>query len=364
MDGSSASELFENRRLGYTYDDFILLPGFVNHVIDSIDLSTKLTKNIKLNLPFVSSPMDTVTESKLAIALGKLGGFGILHTNLSTEDQTAQVKEIKKEGLVAGAAVTTHERDRSKIEKLVESGVDVLLIDSAQGNSKYQIDTIGWIKKQFPTVEVIGGNVVTQQQAQNLIQAGVDSLRVGMGSGSSCITQKVCSVGRPQGTAVYKVAKYAKDMGVPIIADGGISNTGHMSKALSLGASCVMMGNLFARTSEAAGSHEFGGDGIRYKVYRGMGSLDAMKEHSGSNSRYFSNSKTKVAQGISGKLIEKGSVKSEVDYWSQAIKHSMQMTGYSNVSELHKAMYNGDLRMELRSLPSQAEGDPHHINMF
>lgn len=378
LDGYSAVQVFEESptRTGLTYDDVIFLPGHVSFAADDVSLHCQVSRKIELKTPFVSSPMDTVTEASMAIGMALHGGMGIIHYNMSIKEQCAEVRKVKKfkngfiteptvlaphntladvdavkqqsghsgipittdgrihsklvgivtkrdidfqedrslaikdimttdlvvakepvslseanellrkskkgklpvvndagelvslisrtditkahdyplstvdagESLLCGAAIGTRPNDRDRFLSLVEAGVDLIVVDSSQGDSVYQRDMVQWIKNMHPEIQVIGGNVVTRQQALHLIQAGVDGLRVGMGVGSICTTQEVCACGRPQASAVYHVSRLASQFGVPVIADGGVGNSGHIIKALSLGASCVMMGSLLAGT--------------------------------------------------------------------------------------------------------------------
>lgn len=499
LDGYSAAEIFEDRamRVGHTYDDLILLPGHINFGVHEVVLESHFTRKIKLKVPIVSSPMDTVTESAMAIALALQGGIGCIHSNMPVKEQAREVAKVKrykngfitqpicippsmtlleldklrtqcgfsgfpvtvdgkigskllgfvakrdedffsasergtttvgavmtpksqlvtaedgvelmqanqvlrdsKKGklpiiskvgnlmsliarsdlkknadfplatrdpinkrLLCAAAVGTRENDRERVTALVAAGVDVIVIDSSQGDSVFQHDMVRWIKRTFPDTEVIAGNVVTKQQARHLIECGADGLRVGMGIGSICTTQEVCACGRAQASAVFHVAKLAARFGVPIVADGGIGSPGHILKALSLGAGAAMCGSLLAGTEEAPGEYYFSDAGVRLKRYRGMGSVDAMKK--GSDDRYFGTATVvKVAQGVSGSVQDKGSLTRYIPYLVQSMKHGLQDLGAASVSALREQLASGVLRFEIRSAAAQREGGVHGLQSF
>ena len=360
--------------LGLTFDDVLLLPGFADFKRENIDLSTHFTKKIKLSLPLVSAPMDTVTEAKLAIELGILGGIGIIHRNLSIENQVREVVKVKKKKLTTAAAVGTG--SESRIRELVKAGADVIVIDSAHGFSKSVIETVSYIKKTYPKVEIIAGNIATADAAKALIKAGADSLRVGMGPGAICTTRIISGMGVPQITAITETVKIAKRFGVPVIADGGIKYSGDMVKALAAGASTVMMGSFFAQTLESPGKtiklrknevpHRFqsifsNSKTYLFKEYRGMGSLGAMKRGTKVKSEGEFHGKdykdrVLVAEGVEALVPVKGSVQELVEQALGGIKSGMYYVGAKNIKEpWAKAQF---IRITQASL---TESHPHSV---
>ena len=257
--------------------------------------------------------------------------------------------------LLVGAAVRASYREAcpfEHIEALVAEGCDILLLDTQNGDNALQLDLLRTIKKRFPHVDVVAGNVVRLGQARALLEAGADCLRIGMGVGSVATTQLVRAVGRAQLTAIYHCAKLARDYGVPVMADGGIKNTGCLIKALAVGASTVMMGSLLAGVDESPGDYFFQ-DGVRLKHYRGMSAATTL----------ISSSST-VISGVSGAVVDKGPLNRYFPYLAQSVRHGLQDMGIRSLEQLKEYLYEGKLRFELRSASAQREGGVHDLHSF
>lgn len=348
--------------LGLTFDDILLLPGFTDFFRSDISLSTKLTKTITLSLPLISSPMDTVTENGLAIALAKLGGIGIIHRNLSIEDQAAEIRKVKEQQLLVGAAIGTSKGFEDRVKALIEANVDIIVVDSAHGYSTKVIETVKFIKANYPKAQVMAGSVATFDGAKALIAEGADALRVGMGPGAICTTRIVSGMGVPQITAVMETARAARSslrssgQAIPIIADGGIKYAGDMVKALAVGASAVMMGSFFASAKESPGKivtltreqvpHRFQSilhkdiQTYQFKEYRGMGSIAAMKkgaevktEDEFHGKEYYKD-KVLVAEGVEALVPVKGTVQKLVEQAIGGVKSGMYYVGAKTIEEL------------------------------
>lgn len=443
-----------------TFDDILLIPAYSDFLPKEADTQTNLTEKIKLNIPIVSAAMDTVTESKMAIELAKLGGIGIIHKNLSIADQASEVKRVKRfksavvdspikvspntlitdvrslakkygfssfpviedenlvglitsrdyryaendqlqvkdfmthrdnlicieqnfskekakkvmqenrierliildknkkfqgmitakdllrsnianisatdchERLIVGAAVGTDKNSKDRALELVKSEVDVLVVDTAHGHSKLVIEQVKWLKQNFPDIEVIAGNIATAEAAKMLSENGADAVKVGIGPGSICTTRIIAGVGVPQISAVHCVSNALKNTKTKVIADGGIRYSGDIAKAIAAGADCVMLGSMLAGVDESVGQIEYFG-GRAFKIYRGMGSISAMKK--GSKDRYFqqdSQSDKLVPEGVEGRVVYKGKLAEVINQMVGGLRASMGYTGSKNIFAL------------------------------
>ena len=351
--------------LGLTYDDVLLLPDASEVVPSEVITRTRLTRNIEIDIPIASSAMDTVTESKMAIAMAAAGGIGIIHRNLSIEDQVKEVKNVltaNKDGLV-GAAVGVGDDGFARAKALIEAGVNVVVVDTAHGHHRAVLEAIERIRKEFKDIDIIGGNVATRAGAQALINAGADAVKVGVGPGSICTTRVVAGVGVPQITAIMEAHKATVKAGIPLIADGGLQYSGDIPKAIVAGADCVMLGSLLAGCDESPGEIiEI--DGRKFKGYRGMGSLGAMQSRgeikSYSKDRYMQDdvlSEDKlVPEGIEGKVKYRGPVANVLHQLVGGLRSGMGYAGARTIYDLQK---NGHL-VQITSAGLQ-ESHPHDV---
>lgn len=337
---------------GLTFDDVLLIPAESHVLPNETDLSVQLADNIKLNVPIISAGMDTVTESAMAIAMSRQGGMGVIHKNMSIEDQATQVLEVKAAGkadekkylhassdeagrpLVAAAVgVTSDTFDRANA--LLQAGADAIVIDTAHGHSAGVLRKIAEIREHFPDATLIAGNVATGEGTKALFDAGVDVVKVGIGPGSICTTRVVAGVGVPQITAIYDAATVARVYGKHIIADGGIKYSGDIVKALAAGGNAVMLGSMLSGTDETPGE-VIEDNGKKYKSYRGMGSLSAMSN--GSADRYFQggvNEANKlVPEGIEARVEYKGSVEDIIFQMVGGLRSGMGYVGAPTIEAL------------------------------
>jgi len=329
--------------LGLTYDDVLLLPDASDVVPSEVDTRTQLTRSIYLDIPLVSSAMDTVTESAMAIAMAKAGGIGIIHRNLAVDEQVTHVKLVKGANLHVGAAVGVGDDGFERAQALIDVGVDVIVVDTAHGHHRAVLEAIAKIKKSFPKQEIIGGNIATRAGAQALINAGADAVKVGVGPGSICTTRVVAGVGVPQVTAIMEAAKACKKADIPLIADGGLQFSGDIAKAIVAGADTVMLGSLLAGCEESPGELvEI--EGRKFKTYRGMGSLSAMQSRgakkSYSKDRYMQDDVLAedklVPEGIEGKVAYRGPVSYVVHQLVGGLRSGMGYAGAENIAALQK----------------------------
>jgi IMP dehydrogenase len=466
---------------GITFDDVLLVPAFSQVIPNQVDLTTWLTKKIRLNIPMMSAGMDTVTEHRMAIAMARQGGIGIIHKNMSIEAQAEEVDKVKrsengvitdpfsltpehtladadalmgkfrisgvpvtegrklvgiitnrdlkfetdftkkiKESMTSEGLITAHEditleeakqilakarkeklpivdkdfnlkglitiKDIEKTIKyplaakdeqgrllcgagvgitanvldrvgaLVDAKVDVIVLDSAHGHSQNVLNCLRMIKEKFPGLQVIAGNVATGEAAADLIKAGADAVKVGIGPGSICTTRVVAGIGVPQITAIMDCYNVAKEYNIPIIADGGIKYSGDITKAIAAGGSVCMMGSMFAGCEESPGDYELF-QGRKYKVYRGMGSIAAMEN--GSKDRYFQeNAKKLVPEGVEGRVAYKGAVEDTVFQLLGGLRSGMGYCGAHNIQELKETG-----RFIKISAASLKESHPHDIHI-
>lgn len=321
-----------------TYDDVLLLPNYSEVTPSQTDVSSVLTKKISVAIPIVASPMDTVCEATMAIALAELGGYGIIHRNFSMEDQVDELKKVLKTTDKVGVAVGVGSDFQERVAALVAAGAQEICIDSAHGHTKHVIDAVKFIKSKYPAVAVIAGNTATYDGSLALFEAGADAVKVGMGPGSICTTRVMSGMGVPQLSAVIEGVRAAKKTGGKIIADGGIKTSGDIVKALAAGADTVMLGSLLAGTDEAPGQMvEISGK--LYKSYRGMGSIAAMKE--GSATRYGQNwkkgqTKQLVPEGVEGLVAHRGGLADHVFQLVGGLRAGMGYLGARNLAELRE----------------------------
>ena len=319
-----------------TFDDVTMAPKYSEVLPSEVDTSTQLSSNLSLKIPLLTSAMDTVTESKMAIAIAKAGGIGVIHRNLHIKKQIEEIKKVKKLKLLVGAAVGAGPLELKRAEAIIKEEVDLIVVDTAHGHSKKVAEIIKIIKKKKTNkITLCAGNVATAEAAKFLIKLGVDIIKVGIGPGSICTTRLVAGIGVPQLSAILEVKKGVKNKKTKIISDGGIKYSGDIAKALAAGADAVMIGSLFAGTMETPGKL-IKKNGKLYKSFRGMGSVGAMNK--GSADRYFQKKQKDISkyvpEGVEGFVKFKGDVTNIIYKLIGGLKSSMGYLGAKKVVNL------------------------------
>ena len=320
-----------------TFDDVLLVPRYSSVLPAETNLYTDLGDGLKLKIPFLSSAMDTVTESDMAIAMAQKGGLGIIHRNLSITEQSKEIQKVKKKNLLVGAAVGTSNEDLDRTKSIIDSGVDLIVVDTAHGHSEKVLKILSKIKKIKFKKPVCVGNIATAEASIKLYNEGADILKVGIGPGSICTTRMIAGIGVPQISAILEIKKIMKNKKIKIISDGGIKFSGDIAKGLAAGADAIMMGSIFAGTEESPGK-KYKHKNKFYKSYRGMGSIGAMS--AGSSNIYFQkNHKDKskfVPEGVEARVIYKGTVDKILYQLQGGLRSSMGYIGAKKIAELQK----------------------------
>ena len=316
-----------------TFDDVTLAPNYSEILPSEVDTSVSLTSNLKLKIPLLSSAMDTVTESKMSIAIAKAGGIGVIHRNLDIKTQVSEIRKVKKLSLKVGAAVGASQKEFIRAKEIIKEGVDLIVVDTAHGHTRKVGEIIKYIKKtKNNKIALCAGNIATPDAAKFLIKLGVDIIKVGIGPGSICTTRLVAGIGVPQLSAILSVRNGIKNKKVKIISDGGIKYSGDLAKAFAGGADAVMIGSLFAGTNETPGKL-IKKNGKLYKSFRGMGSVGAMNK--GSADRYFQKKHKDISkyvpEGVEGFVKYKGDVGSIIYKLIGGLKSSMGYLGSKNI---------------------------------
>ena len=319
-----------------TFDDVSMAPKYSEVLPSEVNTSTKLSNNLILEIPLLSSAMDTVTESKMAIAIAKVGGIGVIHRNLDIKKQVQEIRKVKKQKLLVGAAVGAGPLELKRAKAILKENIDLIVVDTAHGHSKKVAEIIKVIRKmKTKKTTLCAGNIATAEAAKFLIKLGVDIVKVGIGPGSICTTRLVAGIGVPQLSAIIEVKKGVRNNKTKIISDGGIKYSGDIAKALSAGADAVMIGSLFAGSLETPGKL-IKKNGKLYKSFRGMGSVGAMNK--GSADRYFQTKQKDaskyVPEGVEGFVKYKGDVKSIIYKLIGGLKSSMGYLGAKKITLL------------------------------